>query len=252
MDEIMAVYKAYVGTGMIAALFLCGVIYLMLTEKKQNIRIMFVYMPVLVLLFFFNPLTAKLVGAMADDEIYYRILWLLPVVPVLALTAVRLLERTGRKYRLAFGGALGGIIVLSGSLVYTSPYFHRAENIYHVPQNVVDICDAIEVEGREVMAAFPPEFLQYVRQYSPVVCMPYGREQLVERWGFYDELYLEMTADEIDVQRVAQLAREELCHYVVVHEGRILKGNFEACGYEVFDVIDGYVIYVDNSIYRGL
>lgn len=252
MDEIMAVYKAYVGTGMIAVLFLCGVIYLMLTEKKQNIRILFVYMPILVLLFFFNPLTAKFVSVMADEEIYYRILWLLPVTPVLALTAVRLLERAGRKYRLLLGGALGGIIVLSGTLVYTSPYFHRAENIYHVPQNVVDICDAIEVEGREVMAAFPPEFLQYVRQYSSVVCMPYGREQLVERWGFYDELYLEMTAAEIDVQRVALLARERLCHYVVVHEDRVLKGDFEACGYEVFDRIDGYIIYVDNSIYRGL
>lgn len=252
MDKIMAVYKAYAGTGMIAALFLCGVIYLLLTEKKQNIKIMFVYMPILVLLFFFNPLTAKIVSVMADDEIYYRILWLLPVTPVLALTAVRLLERVGRKYRLLLGGALGGIIVLSGSLVYASPYFSRAENMYHVPQHVADICDAIQVEGREVMAAFPPEFLQYVRQYSPVVCMPYGREQLVERWGFYDELYVEMTAPEIDVQRVAQLAKESLCHYVVVHESRTLKGSFEACGYEVFDRIDGYVIYVDNSIYRGL
>lgn len=252
MNEIMAVYKAYVGTGMITVLFLCGVIYLMLTEKKQNIRIVFVYMPVLVLLIFFNPLMAKLVSVMADDEIYYRILWLLPVVPVLALTAVRLLERTGRKYRLLLGGALAGMIMLSGTLVYTSPFFRRAENRYHVPQNVVDICDAIKVEGREVMAAFPPEFLQYVRQYSPVVCMPYGREQLVERWGFYSDLYLEMTADEIDVQRVALLAKEELCHYVIIHESRALKGSFEECGYDVFDVIDGYIIYVDNSIYRGL
>lgn len=252
MEKTAAVYRAYMGNGMIAILFVGAVIYLALTEKDKNTRIIFVYMPVLVLLFFFSPLTAKIVSVMADDEIYYRILWLLPVVPTLALTAVRLLAKTRGKRRLLLGGALGGMVLLSGTLVYTSPHFHRAETIYHVPGYVVDICDAIEVEGREVMAAFPPEFLQYVRQYSPVVCMPYGREQLVARWGFSDELYLEMTAEEIDTERVALLARQRLCHYVVVHRDRVLKGTFEECGYEVFAEIDNYVIYVDNSIYRGL
>ena len=70
------------------------------------------------------------------------------------------------------------VLMISGKLVYSSPLFSRAENTYHIPQVVVDICDAIEVEGREVMAAFPDEFLLYVRQYSPVICMPYGRESL--------------------------------------------------------------------------
>ena len=55
------------------------------------------------------------------------------------------------------------LVMLSGSFIYSNEFFNRAENLYHVPQSVVDICDAIEVEGREVMAVFPAELLQYVR-----------------------------------------------------------------------------------------
>ena len=71
------------------------------------------------------------------------------------------------------------LFTISGSLIYRNPNFQKAENAYHVPQSVVDICDTIEVPGREVMAAFPGELLQYVRQYSNVICMPYGRDIMV-------------------------------------------------------------------------
>ena len=42
------------------------------------------------------------------------------------------------------------VVVLSGSLVYLNQYMSPAQNLYHIPQNVVDICDAIVVPGREV------------------------------------------------------------------------------------------------------
>ena len=69
------------------------------------------------------------------------------------------------------------IIVVSGSLVYINRYMSPAENLYHIPQNVIDICDVIEpAEGEpRVRAAFPSELVHFVRQYDTNILMPYGR-----------------------------------------------------------------------------
>ena len=159
--EALKLFQEYMGTGLIMIWFLVSLLYLWVTEKRKYIRILFVYVPLVLLLVFFNPVVAKIISGLADGEIYYRILWLLPVTPVVAFTAVSLCGKL-RGY-LKYVGITAALILfmLSGSLIYRNPYFQKAENVYHVPQSVVDICDAIEVPGREVMAVFPGELLQY-------------------------------------------------------------------------------------------
>ena len=150
---------------------------------------------------------------------------------------------------MSFALAAAAVLMLSGKLVYSSPLYSRAENWYHVPREVVDLCDAIEVEGREVMAVFPDELLLYVRQYSPVVCMPYGRDALT---GTYNELHQLLQEQEIEAAELARLAKAEWCHYVILSQEKELLGDMAAYDYEVFGRMHGYVIYVDNSFYRGL
>ena len=251
-NMIMTLYKEYIGTGMIAGLFLVAVIFLLVSEKNKITRIVFLYMPVLVLALYFFPPFASIVYVFAGEEIYYRLLWLVPVTPVLAYAAVKILGNCKGVKRWMVGIALGGMVILSVSLVYRSPFFYKAENPYHVPRTVVDICEAIEVDGREVVAAFPMELVQYVRQYSPYVCMPYGREMLIVRWNFQDELYTLLNAEEMDAALIVESARKRNCHYVIFREGKTVIGSFEDCGYELFDVVDGYVIYTDPTIYKGL
>ena len=95
------------------------------------------------------------VSGLAELEIYYRILCLLPVTPVIAYAAVDFCGKlVGYRKYVAITAALI-MFMISGILNYRIPYFQQAENVYHVPTSVVDICDAIEVPGREVMAVFP-------------------------------------------------------------------------------------------------
>ena len=82
--DALKLFQEYMGTGLIVLWFLVSLLYLWLTEKRKYIRVMFLYVPLGLLLVFFNPLVAKSVSQMADGEIYYRILWLLPVTPVIA------------------------------------------------------------------------------------------------------------------------------------------------------------------------
>ena len=137
-NEIVTLYENYIGTGMISGLFLAALIYLFVTEKNKAARTVFLYMPVVTLAFYFCPFFAALIYALTGEEIYYRLLWLVPVVPVLAYAAVKIISEAGEKKRLPAGIAIAGIFMVSGSLVYQSPYFKQAQNAYHVPQAVVE------------------------------------------------------------------------------------------------------------------
>lgn len=241
-------FRLYMGTGLIVIFFLAAVIYLLFTEKRKPVRILFVYMPVIVLLLFFNPLVAKLVYDYADSEIYYRILWLLPVTVVIAFAVVQLCGRLQKKKQIPFAVVAAVLIMVSGSYIYHNGFYNKAENIYHVPQSVVEICDAIEVEGREVMAVFPEELLQYVRQYSPVVCMPYGREITVDRWNYSMELYDVMEAEVIDAKRLCELARAHACAYIILPDEKEVDGDLNEYQFADFGATEGYVIYKDSTV----
>lgn len=246
--EALKLFQEYMGTGLIMIWFLISLLYLWLTEKRKHIRVMFLYVPLVLLLVFFNPLVAKVVSGLADGEIYYRILWLLPVTPVIAFAAADFCGKlTGYRKYVGITAALI-LFMVSGSLIYRNPYFQKAENAYHVPQSVVDICDAIEVPGREVMAVFPGELLQYVRQYSNVVCMPYGRNIVVSKWTVQNELYDVMEQETIDAAELADLAREEQCAYIILPESKILVGRLQDQEYEEFGRMHGYVIYKDSTV----
>lgn len=245
--EAVGLFRNYMGAGMIVILFLLAVAYLLVNEKRKHVRVLFVYTPVALLLLYFNPLFARLLFEILGNEIYYRMLWLLPITPVIAYSAVcicgKAKESRGRGTAAVTALGMAAVIALSGSFIYSNPFFYRAENKYHMPDRVVHICDAIIVPGREVMAAFPPEFVQFVRQYSPLVCMPYGRDALVERWGIESEVYDLMTAEEIDLEALNRAVLEQGCHYVILHSGRRVKGSFEECGWKLFCETDGYCVY---------
>lgn len=242
---MIEIFQKYMGTGLILVIFLAALIYLLINEKRKPMRILFVYVPIIILLIYFNPLFFRFFYGMVEEEIYFRICWLLPIAMVIAYTVVCVCEKMSGLKRVCFASTAVMIVMVSGKLVYSSPLYSLAENCYHVPQKVVDICDAIRLDGREVMAAFPDEFLLYTRQYSPFVCMPYGREALQ---GVYNELRNVIMSEEIEVDRLAELAKAYACHYVIFPEDRILVGEMEDYEYELFDTMHGYLIYKDTTM----
>ncbi len=241
-------FQKYSGTGLLVCWFLVAWFYLFFCEKKKENRVLFVYMPAVLLLLFFNPLFYKVFGNLTEEAIYFRFLWLLPITMVIAYTVIKIYSKLKGVRQYVFVLLSFVLIVFSGRLVYLNPLFEKAENPYHVPQKVVEICDMIEVEGREVVAAFPREFILYVRQYSATVCMPYGRDV----FSYYDPFYSMMNEAVIEVEELAELAKQAGCHYIVLSEEKELDGNLEEYSYEVFGRVDKYVIYRDVDIYIGL
>lgn len=245
--EAVELFRQYMGTGLIAAWFVISLAYLWASEKRRSVRVLLLYVPVIVLLLYFNPLFIWPVYGVLGGTIYYRVLWLLPITPTIAYTCVSIYGKLadGRGKRAAGLFALGAAvsIALSGRFIYADPHFSKAENIYHMPESVVHICDEIIVPGREVMAVFPIELVQYVRQYTSLICMPYGREMLSDAWFFENRLYDLMKAEVIDLAALNREAVEKRCHYAILRENQKVEGDFADYGWELRCRTDGYCVY---------
>lgn len=240
--ESLVIFKLYTGLKYLMLLSLLAWIYLLVTEKNKTLRILLVYAPVIVAALFLFPLSRKAFVALLDGEIYYRVLWTIPMGIIFCYGACRLFARF-RKLGLVVSGAL---IIVLGSLVYKSQYITKAENLYHIPDTVIKICDLIDAGGSDVRvtAAMPSELVHFVRQYDAAVNMPYGREML--GWNYYNAVYEAMEVPEtVEMEPLLEAARAEYCQYIVLAQGRETDIDPADAGLTLLKEIDGYRVYVD-------
>lgn len=244
--ESVVIFKNYMGyheNGYLAGIYLFALIYLWKTEKDTCKRVLFVYVPTILLLCFFCPLFRKAFVAVLDDsETYYRLLWLLQMSIVSAYGMVKLF---GKHRRIGLA-VLTVAIIACGNYVYDSEHITKAENAYHLPQTAVQVAKALSPDEGQVKAIVPSELVYYIRQYDSNITMPYGREMLISRWDYYNELYEAMEeTDQIKTQSFVELTRENLCNYVVLDKERVMEEPLTDYGFELYDTVEDYVIYRD-------
>lgn len=247
--ESLVIFQNYVGfhqNNFLFVIYLFFLLYLWFAEKKKSCRAIFVYAPTILLFCFFNPLFRKAFVALLDDaETYYRLLWLLQMSLVSAYGAVKMFGRF-RKTGLVI---IGAAIILCGSLVYRSEHITKAQNWYHLPQEAVEVADLISPEEGRVMALVPADLIYYIRQYETAINMPYGREMLIARWDYYNDLYEAMElAEVIETETFAQLTRSYGCHYVVLKKDRAIQEPLTDFGFILYAQTDNYLIYQDTEI----
>ena len=251
-DTAFVVWQNISGSGMLSAWYVCAVIFLFFYEKTTYKRILLVYLPLLWITILLLPVTYRFVAGVIDEELYYRFFWMLPMTLVIAYTLVQLLHlyRGKRTWILCLAGVL--MIIMCGDFVYNNWRYTKAENSFHVPESVVQICDLMHTEGREVLSLFPMELMQYVRQYDSTICMPYGRDVLVEDWFVLHPLYDIMEAEVLDLDALGAGAVEYGCAYVIVREEQDKVGDIAANGYVLKDTVSGYQIYYNNEVFWSI
>ena len=258
--ESVVIFKNYVGGRYLFVLFLLALLYLLLTEKNKRRRAMFVYMPISVLLLFFFPITRKVfVRLMGEGDTYYRLLWLVPMGIVTAYGGVKfaawLFEKKGAWARRLSLVAMAMAVIVCGKYVYASQYMSKAENPYHLPQKVIDICDVIAPqEGEErIWAVFPTDLVYFVRQYDTDIQMLYGREMVEPKWQYAEPVHTIMNhPTTIDVEELLKLTRERNCTYLVFPHNKELSEDPANFGLELLDTIEGYPIYFDPVVAQML
>lgn len=226
MKEILLIFQEYTGAGFLTILYLMALLYLWVTEKNKTIQSIFVYGASALQILFFIPLFYY--GyQLLDRGTYYRLLWLLPMTITIAYSGVRILGRYPQ-----CGIILGVILIaVSGKYVYSNIYMVTAENAYHIPQEAIDVCEAImPEEGDErVTGVFPDELIHFIRQYSSEIQMAYGRDYLAPDWRYDDHpLRRLMNGKRIQAGKLSRLSAEYGCHYVILQKDKVIFGDLES------------------------
>jgi hypothetical protein len=221
----------YNSNSFLIPIFVVALIFLWVVEKDKNIKVVLVYLTALLAVTFVCPLYA-MIGMKIDEDVYYRVLWALPMGLIVCYSAVRLMIR--------FKGvvAKGLVFVLTiivfcinGDLVYTNTLHFKSVNAYHMPQVVIDVADAVKLDEYKMA--------------------PYGRNILEPSWTFHNELYDAMEGDSetYDISEVARCAKNEHCAIVVLSSIKEMNGSMEDEGYFLLNFVGGYYIYMDYNYY---
>ncbi|WP_026523044.1 hypothetical protein [Butyrivibrio sp. VCB2001] len=251
--ECWVALKLYFGNPLLAILLVASAIYIIVTEKDWKKKILLGILPLVILAGFLFPVTKiAYVAAFDESDTYYRVLWLVPMYVVIGYAVCKLVFSFGSKMkqRIALVVALV-VVVLSGHLVYLNQYMSVAQNLYHIPQHVIDICDVIApADGEDrVRAAFPSELVHFVRQYDTDILMPYGREMVVTQWDYYNPVYEVMEKPEvIDAEELLDATRQTSCRYIVLAKDRKINKNLTTLGLKLIETIDNYYIYEDPEV----
>ena len=246
MKEILSIYQQYSGVGFLTILYLLALIYLWVCEKNPTVRSIFVYGASCVQLLFFFPLFYYGYQVL-DQGTYYRILWILPMTITIAYAGCMILS----KYP-ASSVVLGVLmIILCGKYVYSNDNISKAENWYHIPQEVIQVCDMImPKEGEErITGIFPDEMVHFVRQYSSRIQMAYGRDYLAPDWKYGDHPIREvMNGENIQAFRIVTLANNAKCQYIILKRDKEILGNLKNFNVEVIGKTENYDVYRNNNV----
>ncbi|RKM57838.1 hypothetical protein D6855_12370 [Butyrivibrio sp. CB08] len=252
--ECWVALKLYFGNPILPIILFVSAVYLLVCEKDIRKNIILGILPIVILAGFLLPITKIVYVAAFDDgsDTYYRVLWLIPMYVVIGYAACKLIFgfESKVKQRVALVAAVV-IVMLSGSLVYFNQYMSVAENMYHIPQEVIDVCDVIAPKDGDsrVRAVFPSELVHFVRQYDVNILMPYGREMLATQWDYYNAVYDAYEKPEvINAEKLLEATRQSKCLYIVLRTDRKVDVSLVTMGLKLVDTVGDYIIYSDPEV----
>lgn len=127
-----------------------------------------------------NPLFYRVWAKMNEAMVYWRTLWMVPLLPVCAAAIAMIVDRSRRTAVKIVAIIVGsGVIMLSGGFVYTEAYpprtFAWADNADKLPKDVADVGKALLEISEEPYIVADGALSPYLRQYSGRIHSPYSR-----------------------------------------------------------------------------
>ena len=252
MKEIVTwavtIWDMYWGNGWIQYLMALGGICILIFGRKKGVALRLFFYTLLLLGLFFFPVSGKVIMRCIGESVYWRVLWLLPTVPVIAGGFTEVVTRLkNRVVQVLLIAVLVGAVVISGTGMIKAGNFERVYNHQQVPDEVAMICNRINADrnGSEVRIAADEHAASYIRVYDPALKMVYGRRGYGAADKNIKNLYKEITSEVPDGKTVASLANAAECTYVVMippDEGFLQ--DMEAGGYRILDTVNLYYIFV--------
>ncbi len=182
------------GTGFFV-MYLAAVLIVMIIGSKRD-KELFLPQAVMLMLTVFNPVTPLILDKIFDvSSEYYRLFWIAPVIILVPYAATMLMTRKDRGWgNLGIAVLVVVIFVAGGNYVYAEG-FAAAENIYKIPDELIEISGIIheDADTEYVKAFFEYDYNMEIRQYDPKMLLSVDREDYIYavNYSYTDEMLKE-------------------------------------------------------------
>ena len=240
--------KNYTGLKLLFVLSLIAWFYLFFREKNKNLRVVLVFMPFIVALLFVCPLTYIIFDKVGlDTDIYYRIIWMIPLGVLTVYSMVKLCNKSIRT-RIIGLVISAALIVISGKCIYTSNTFFKSENIYGLPQQTINVVDYLRsIDKHERITVLPSaDLITTIRQYDATICMPYGRDMFNAALEYTHPVFeIYEHTDRLNFSDLLEVTRDYEIEYIIVYAARLLDDDPIDAGLVYVGEVDDHLIYQD-------
>lgn len=246
MEQILSAWNNYWGDGCYQYLLLAAILYLAICCRKNKATKYILGYVFLVLFLFFCPVTASIIRMCIGENVYWRVLWILQLVPVVSFAATEFLKERKKIVQPVLVILFAAVIVLSGKGIYESGYYKEINNYQKVPDSVAAIGNLIRTDAgdEKVIAATDNYIGSYLRVYDPSIYMLYGREARGAVIYPYLVMYQEVNAVEKNYDRIGWAGRLLACNYLIVEiTAEPQKAEIEAYDYHEIGTVNQYCVF---------
>lgn len=238
-------FKATFEGGYLYLLLLACLIYLFIKEKNASRKTIFLWTTLFTLFLYFCPLSGKILGECLGDNVYFRVLWLIPLIPLTCYVMTTLVSKLQGVKRFAAFCVLVLCIMGSGSYMLTGQHFHEVTNPYKLTQESVDTAQWIP-DGAHVVGV--GWLLPFIRQYNPTITLAYDRY-------YQGPLALELSKPNPDLAVCGPLLQETGCDFVAIGQdlNSGVLGNWNDYGFHFYRGDNRCIIFINenSSFYSG-
>lgn len=200
-----------------------------------------------------NPVFKNLWENTLHFNYYWRVLWIVPVIPLCAALPAMISERTENKMiKTAIAVLFALLFIFTGMNVYRgydgSRMFRTpADNVYKLPQDTIDVADALLDKEEHPRAVVDPAIGMYIRQYSGNISILYGRDVLGyimppddDTWSVYGQL----SSEAPDLAAVREVMERREYRYLVIRDDKAIPAEgLKQNGFELMQTVSGWNIY---------
>jgi len=209
-------------------------------EDKKSKSFLLTY-PIIVFIIIWNPIFTKIILNFINEEVYWRMYWLVPIGITLAYIFTKIIYSQSKVIRKIFNSiAIFIIIIASGKLVFSSENYQKVNNYYKVPDEILDIVLEVskDEEGYKKLVG-PHEFIIYTRQIDGTIKLGDARSFT----AVYSQYAFVTFINEGDVSNLMVRAKKEDCNYIVFKNETELNSDPEIYGYKLIKQNKLYKLY---------
>lgn len=248
MQDVQNYIQKYINGSPLVYFYLVSLMFLCFRGKEK--RRMIVYPSLLIMAVILNPVLYGLLWMKLITYAFWRMLWMIPVIPVIACAVIELGSLVKKEWVCPVLTMLFiAVLFITGDNIYSQPgVFVKAENAYKIPEDSCEIAEELLALEEEPVVLAPSSIYCYLRQYNGRIHMIYGRDAEGYIKPIEDEEIKElirmMRANGGDPARFTELARSKGVNLIVLPVDHTF-GLVEAFGYEKVAEIRGMYIYRD-------